>query len=183
LNWQTTLTEQGLAILAGLDDNRVAIVSAWAGTGSVPPEELQGQTALLNPVQELLLIEDGAIGNKRILRLQLLNDELTSGYTLNQLGIFVSVDGGPPVLYFIAQNAMGDAIPSKDTVTGFLAEYVTTLIFSMRSDVVIEGAEMVYVTHDALDAKMRLLIGIIPIDGGTFFEVYNDFSADGGNFN
>jgi len=182
MSWQTTITEQGLAILAGLDDNRVAIVSAWAGTGTVPPDALQGQTSLKNPVQNLPIIEDGKLGNKRMLRLQLSNSEQAAGYTLNQLGIFVSVDGGAPILYFIAQNETGDMIPSKDTVAGFLAEYCTTLIFSMRSDVVIECPENAFVTHDALDAKISLLIGRIPIDGGTFFEDYEPFAADGGKF-
>ena len=182
MSWETTITEQGLAILAGLDGNRVAIVSAWAGTGTVPAETLREQTALKTPVQALPIIEDGKIGNKRMLRLQLSNSELNTGYTLNQLGIFVSVDGGTPILYFIAQHEIGDSIPSKDTMSGYLAEYCTTLIFSMRSDVVVECPETAFVTHDALDAKISLLIGRIPIDGGTFFEEYEPFAADAGEF-
>ena len=157
MNWKTTITAQGLAILAGLDDNRVTIVSAWTGTGTVPPETLQDQTALQDPKQKLLIAEDGKVGNRRTLRLQLTNSELNTGYTLHQLGIYVSVDGGEPILYFIAQNTLGDAIPAKDTAAGFLAEYTTTLIFSMRSEVVLEQPETVFVTHDALDAKVTLL--------------------------
>ncbi len=181
-SWQTTVTEQGLSILAGLDDNKVAIVGAWAGTGTVDPEKLQSQKELVNQKQKIPIIEDGKSGNKRVLRLHVSNSELDAGYTLNQLGIYVSVDGSPPILYFIAQNSDGDPIPSNKNVSDFLAEYVTTLIFSMRSDVVLEQPETVFVTSDALDARISLLMGIIPIDGGTFFEEYEPFTADGGDF-
>jgi len=150
--------KDALHILAGLDDNRVAIISAWAGSETVTLENMQEQTELKKPVQNLPIIEDGKVGNKRILRLQLSNKELNSGYTLNQLGIFVSVDGGEPILYFLAQNETGDAIPSKEIVPGFLAEYITTLVFSARSDVAVECSESVFVTHDALDTKIEVLL-------------------------
>ncbi len=182
MSWQTTITDQGLAVLAGLDDNRVSIVAAWTGTGTVPADDLHHQAELTGKKQQLPIIEDGKRGNKRILRMQVLNNELDKGYSLHQLGIYISVDGGPPLLYFIAHKEEGDTIPSKENLPGFISEYVTTLIFSMHADVVLECPETAYITADALDSRISLLAGIIPIDGGTFFEEYEPFAADGGDF-
>ena len=152
MNWKTTFTDRGLAILAGAPGGR-AFFSAWAGTGVIPDEHLGEQTALMNPKQQLAIIEDGTNDNKRFLRLQVINDNIMEAYSINQIGIFVSIDGKEPVLYFIAQSESGNDIPSN-VEKGFIAEYLITLVFSSNMDVVYDTSVQGFITADALEARL-----------------------------
>jgi len=75
-------------------------------------------------------------------------------YSINQIGIFVSIDGKEPVLYFIAQSESGNDIPSN-VEKGFIAEYLITLVFSSNMDVVYDTSVQGFITADALEARFK----------------------------
>ncbi len=154
MGWEHTMTKQGLAILAGLNGETVTITSAFAGSGTVPEVDLMELTELVKVEQNLSILEDGKLDNKRYLRLQITNENLSNDYVLNQIGVFISVNNSEPILYFIAQNTNGDNIPAKNTAPGFIAEYLITLIFTNDSDVVIVPEATGFITPDALDARL-----------------------------
>ena len=157
MRWEKTITKEGLSVLAGLNNDTVEIVEAWAGTGVSNAENLHEETALVNRKQALPIIEDAKLGNKRVLRLQLDNSNLQEGYMLNQIGVFIRVNGRDPILYYLAEKKIGDDIPSHSSVAGFVVEYVVTIIFSSNVNPVISCNEIGYITADALDARLASL--------------------------
>lgn len=121
------ITNKGLALQAKLIEGTALIITrAVTGTGYVTPGLLQQQTAVTGEMQPLILqtVTYPAQGKCK-LPCYLSNDELESGYTAMQVGVYAMDPDEGEILYFIvqAEAGTGTIIPSQSEVPGYSAEW------------------------------------------------------------
>lgn len=126
--WENAvITNKGLSLLSKLmAGNTLEITKAETGSGYVTPGLLNQQTAVTNPMQELLFRassypEEG----KCKLPCYLKNDGLSTGYMAKQIGIYANDPEDGEILFFIAQAATdkGTEVPSEAEMPGYSAEW------------------------------------------------------------
>ena len=121
------ITTKGVALLAKLiAGNTLTITKAQSGSGSVAVSQLVSQTAVTSPQQTLTFrtVSYPETG-KAALPVYLTNENLATGYTATQIGIFAQDPDDGEILFFIAQAASGSGtnIPSSSEMTAFTAEW------------------------------------------------------------
>lgn len=130
-NWNNAIvTKAGHALeqkLLGTGDG-IKLVRASAGKGWVNPVQLESQTAVSDPVQELELKDliRSATDATVTIPVMLSNAGLQTKYNLTQVGVFAQdPDGNEEVLYFIAQYSeqAGESIPSQTESPGFSVDW------------------------------------------------------------
>ena len=126
--WENAvITSKGIALLAKLSQgNTLTITKGLTGAGYVTPGLLQQQTDVTSPKQELSFRSASypEEGNCKLLCV-LTNDELSTGYTATQVGIYAEDPDEGEILYFIAQAASGHGtvVPSAAEMAGYSAEW------------------------------------------------------------
>lgn len=121
------ITTKGTNLLAKLiEGNTLKITRAVTGAGYVTPGLLQAQTEIIEPKQTLLLRkitypEEG----KCCLPCRLINDEVKTGYTVKQIGVFAMDPDEGEILFFIAQSPAenGTIVPAESEIAGYTAEW------------------------------------------------------------
>jgi hypothetical protein len=130
----SVVTAAGVDLLKDvLSGGQLNIGSASGGTGTVDSAALMAQTGLVNEKQTLSLVSIDNYQDAKRVKIQISNAELDTGYTLNQIGVWASVDGGIPVLFMIMQDAVGMAIPSNSEIENFVFEFYAAIDFSNES--------------------------------------------------
>lgn len=122
------ITEKGLALQAKLTQgNSLTITKAVTGTGYVDPTQMLKQTAVTGPTQALTFKPVSyPETNKCAMPVCLNNDEVETGYTARQVGVYATDPDEGEILYFIAECAgetKGTEIPSKTEMAGYSAEW------------------------------------------------------------
>ena len=117
--WENAvITQQGFALQSKLiAGNTLDITKIQIGTGTVSVSLLYKQTALqsvkktLSQVTSITYPEEG----KCAVKINITNDDVTTGYTAQQIGFFADDPDDGEILYFIAQaeSGQGTVIPSK----------------------------------------------------------------------
>ena len=126
--WENAIiTDQGLALLAKLTEGHTLnITRAETGEGYVTPGLLHKQVAVTDPKQELTFraISYPETG-KCQLPCYLGNEELDTGYTANQVGIYATDPDDGEILFFLAQaiSGKGTPVPSDEEMPGYSAEW------------------------------------------------------------
>ena len=123
----SVITQKGLNLQAKLiQGTTLNITRAVTGSGFVTPGLLQQQTAVSGEKQTLTFQtvtypEQG----KCKLPCHLNNDELTTGYTAMQVGVYALDPDEGEILYFIVQAEAntGTVIPAQHEVPGYSAEW------------------------------------------------------------
>lgn len=123
----TVITDKGISLLSKLiEGNTLSITRAVTGTGYTTPGLIQELTEIAEPKQTLALKnvtypEKG----KCCLPCLLTNDEVETGYTARQIGIYALDPNEGEILFFIAQAPVngGTVVPSKDEQVGYTAEW------------------------------------------------------------
>ena len=121
------ITTAGHNLLAKLiEGNSLNITRAVAGSGFVTPGLLMSQTGVTDVKQELTFTQlaypsDG----KCALTCRLNNEDLETGYTAMQVGIYATDPDDGEILFFIAQatEGTGTPIPSSSEVGSYTAEW------------------------------------------------------------
>jgi hypothetical protein len=140
--WENAVvTNKGLALLAKLiSGETLCITRGETGAGYVTPGLLQSQTSVTNPIQtvsfgEYSYPEEGKCALKCIIT----NDELVSGYTANQVGVYATDPDEGEILFFITQATSGKGvdIPSETEMPGYSSEWTFYFQYGQASDVTV----------------------------------------------
>lgn len=126
--WENAvITDKGVALLAKLTEGHTLdITRAETGQGYVTPGLLPKQVAVTDPKQALNFrpIAYPELG-KCQLPCYLENEEVGTGYSANQVGIYAIDPDEGEILFFISQAASGNGtvIPSAVEMPGYSAEW------------------------------------------------------------
>ena len=157
------ITTKGLALLSKLiEGDTLTITRAVTGSGTVATSALPAQTAVTQQQQTLSFrnISYPASG-KCAVPVYLTNDDLATGYTATQVGVFATDPDAGEILFFIAQanSGEGTVVPSATEMPGYSAEW--TFYFQYGQ------ATSVSVTVDPSNtASQAQLAQYLPLAGG-----------------
>lgn len=106
------------------------IDSASAGTGTVNASLLMAQTGLVAQKQAMSIVKSEKITGGVRLQLQLTNKGISAQYTINQIGVWGSLNSGATTMMAIFQDEDGVVVPAEaDT-----PEYVFTVYVVLQMD-------------------------------------------------
>lgn len=185
----TVMTQKGLALQSKLiAGNTLNITKVQIGSGYVTPGLLMQQTAVTSPQKTLNMVsgitypEEG----KCAVKININNDDVTTGYTAMQVGIYANDPDEGEILYFIAQaeSGTGTEVPSKTEMPGYSAEWTFYFQYGQADNVnvtvdpsnTVSQAEMEdyikqYVEEHTISEEEVLAIvkdGYVGKEGGTF---------------
>ena len=125
------ITNVGKTLLAQwASGGTLNIDSAAAGTGTVNASLLMAQTGLVSQKQTMSIVKSEKITGGVRLQLQLTNKGVSAQYTINQIGVWGSLDGGATTMMAIFQDDDGVVVPAEaDT-----PEYVFTVYAVLQMD-------------------------------------------------
>lgn len=155
--WVGVITNDGESLLEQwIDEATLIIESAATGTGTVAESAMMAQTALVSQQQtaSVISLENTDAGKK--IRLQITAPE--SGYTLNQYGVWASINGGTPKLLALYQNDTGLEIPSSADSPDFVYTFYAILAVANDGAMSLTVDTSAIVTHDAMDAFVAAAI-------------------------
>lgn len=171
------ITNLGLALQAKLiAGNTLAITKVQIGAGYVSPGLLMQQTAVTDPKKTMTMVssitypEDG----KCAIKINIDNDDVTTGYTAMQVGFYATDPDLGEILYFIAQaeNGTGTIVPSDTEMPGYSAEWTFYFQYGQADNVTVVVDPSGTVTQDYVDSTFvkkagDTMTGNLVIDGGT----------------
>lgn len=122
--WISTVTNAGTALLALMAAGEtLTITRAVSGSSSVSADELKEQTQINNIVQNLtlqpLVISNGTVKIPVFLE----NTNVSTAYSLWQIGLYASHPNGGEILFAIAQATSKEDIPTAAESPGFSIEW------------------------------------------------------------
>ena len=161
--WTGVVTSKGAELLAAwVEGTTLNINAAAAGTGTVADAALIAQTALTGQKQTASIVSyskaDGANG----LKIQLQITAPTTGYTLNQFGIWAKVGTGENKLLALFQNSDGVAVPSVSDSPDFVYTFYGLIMISNTGDVSVTVDASAVVTTATMQAAIAAAIADIP---------------------
>ena len=167
--WENAvITQKGLALQAKLiQGNTLNITRAVVGSGYVSPALLRDQTAVLEPMQELIFKsltypEEG----KATLTMRMTNDEVESGYTARQVGVYATDPDEGEILYFIMGSPTekdGTIVPAASEMPGWSAEWEVYFQYGQADDVTVIVDPSNTVSNAELEAYIKNEIVAITI--------------------
>lgn len=132
--WTAVVTNKGAELLAAwAGGGTLSISAAAAGTGTVAEAAMIAQTALTNQKQTASIVGSSKISAG--LKIQLQIAAPSTGYTLNQFGIWAKVDSGTGVLLALFQNSEGVDIPSSADAPDFVYTFYGIITISNTDSV------------------------------------------------
>lgn len=159
----TVITNKGLALLSKLTQgNALEITSAKTGAGTVDASLLMQQTGVNSPKQTMSIKstsypEDG----KCALILSVTNDDIATGYTIMQIGIYANDPDEGEVLFSIWQidSGSGINIPSKAVLPGYNAEMHYNIVYDQADSVNVNVDPSNTVSQAAMEAYVTEKVG------------------------
>ena len=169
--WTGVVTNKGAELLAAwAEGTTLNIYSAAAGTGTVAEAAMIAQTALAGQKQAASIVShskaDGATG----LKIQLQITAPSTGYTLNQFGIWAKVGSGEGKLLALFQNSEGIDVPSASDSPDFVYTFYGLIMISNTGSIsvtvdasaVVTNATMQAAIAEALENLPEPIIGTTP---------------------
>ena len=132
------MTTAGLALQARLvAGTTLSITKVQAGSGTVDVSQLPSQTSVTTPQQALTIRQVTSDANAAALTCYLENDNVSTGYTATQIGVFAQDPVAGEILYFIVQAASGQGteVPSNEEMPGYTAEWTFYFGFGQADSV------------------------------------------------
>lgn len=122
------MTQKGLALQSKLiAGNTLDITKVEIGAGYVTPGLLMQQTAVSDPKKTLTMVSSITYPEqgKCAVKININNDDVATGYTAMQVGIYANDPDEGEILYFISQaeSGTGTEVPSKTEMPGYSAEW------------------------------------------------------------
>lgn len=134
------VTQQGQLLLSKIQAGigQATITKVLTGAGRVSPSQLYMQTAVSQPMQECIIAGKETYETGSILELQVSNNNLTTSYVINQIGVYASHPDMGEILYMIGQcdENTGDIMPLP-SVTPVTMNYAFYLIHSKDANITI----------------------------------------------
>lgn len=159
----TVITNKGLALLAKLTQGKtLEITSAKTGAGTVDASLLLQQTGVTNPKQTMTIKGNSYTGDgKCALVLSVTNDDVTTGYSIMQIGIYANDPDEGEVLFSLWQidSGAGINIPSNTVLPGYNAEMNYTIIYDQADSVNVNVDPSNTVSQAAMEAYVTEKVG------------------------
>ena len=161
--WTGVVTNKGAELLAAwAEGTTLNINSAAAGTGTVAEAAMIAQTALAGQKQAASIVShskaDGATG----LKIQLQITAPSTGYTLNQFGIWAKVGSGEGKLLALFQNSEGIDVPSASDSPDFVYTFYGLIMISNTGSISVTVDASAVVTTATMQAAIAAAIADIP---------------------
>lgn len=161
--WTGVVTNKGAELLAAwAEGTTLNIYSAAAGTGTVAEAAMIAQTALAGQKQAASIVShskaDGATG----LKIQLQITAPSTGYTLNQFGIWAKVGNGEGKLLALFQNSEGIEVPSASDSPDFVYTFYGLIMISNTGSISVTVDASAVVTTATMQAAIAAAIADIP---------------------
>lgn len=161
--WTGVVTNKGAELLAAwAEGTTLNIYSAAAGTGTVAEAAMIAQTALAGQKQAASIVShskaDGATG----LKIQLQITAPSTGYILNQFGIWAKVGSGEGKLLALFQNSEGIDVPSASDSPDFVYTFYGLIMISNTGSISVTVDASAVVTTATMQAAIAAAIADIP---------------------
>lgn len=161
--WTGVVTNKGAELLAAwAEGTTLNIYSAAAGTGTVAEAAMIAQTALAGQKQAASIVShskaDGATG----IKIQLQITAPSTGYTLNQFGIWAKVGSGEGKLLALFQNSEGIDVPSASDSPDFVYTFYGLIMISNTGSISVTVDASAVVTTATMQAAIAAAIADIP---------------------
>lgn len=151
------ITNGGTALLKQCYAGEKLILDyATGGTGTVAAEALLAQTALMDQKQQFSIVQMMETSGGQKLNIAVDNQNLSAGYTMNQLGIWAHIGAGAPVLLGLLQDAAGIQIPSSAEIAEFSLNFYAVLTISGDAEIQINIDPSALVSEKRLREAIRL---------------------------
>lgn len=161
--WTATVTNKGYALQAKLlSTDKLTLTRVVSGSGSCAVTQLINQTAITDIEQELTVdsLSYDSYGNAR-LKVILSNLGLTTGYDVNQIGIYATDPDEGEILYAIAQVDKAENIPSiSEQPNGFYCSWDFSLTYSNAENVNVTIDPSNALSQDTADKRYLQLVKI-----------------------
>lgn len=161
--WTGVVTNKGAELLAAwAEGTTLNIYSAAAGTGTVAEAAMIAQTALAGQKQAASIVShskaDGATG----LKIQLQITAPSTGYTLNQFGIWAKVGSGEGKLLALFQNSEGIDVPSASDSPDFVYTFYGLIMISNTGSISVTVDASAVVTTATMQAAITAALENLP---------------------
>ena len=161
--WTGVVTNKGAELLAAwAEGTTLNIYAAAAGTGTVAEAAMIAQTALAGQKQAASIVShskaDGATG----LKIQLQITAPSTGYALNQFGIWAKVGSGEGKLLALFQNSEGIDVPSASDSPDFVYTFYGLIMISNTGSISVTVDASAVVTAATMQAAIAAAIADIP---------------------
>ena len=121
MTWENAIvTTRGMQLWQRVLEGKPLILDyASGGTGTVSPDILADQTALVMERQRFPIIGLRDVNKGKKVGGLITNRDLNAGYHMTQYGIWAHVDNNRPILLCILQDSVGMPIPSRHDIPDF----------------------------------------------------------------
>lgn len=152
--WIGVITNAGNGLLnEWVNEKTLNFDYAAAGQGSVAVVAMMAQTALVSRKQTASLLGSEKVLNGIRLKLRIAAPATT--YTLNQFGVWASVDGGTPAMLALFQLEPGIPIPSKTESPDFVYTFYALISCSNTGAWTVTVDSSACVTQDDMAAAIN----------------------------
>lgn len=153
-NTYAVITDAGVALqnklIAG---ETLQITGVKAGSGSVPVTDLRAQTELQDVKQALSIVNKQANEQSTVLMVELTTVGLSSGYDLQQLGVYAKAQGDDKeILFAILQEEDPMPIPSETEKPRYAVTFYLEFVLTNDNMIEVNINPAAYVTVDIYDS-------------------------------
>lgn len=160
--WISKITNAGLTLLARTPNNNFVFTKAECGSGTVNAAVLETQTQVTNFKKSLLISGCTSTNNQVSLRVQLNNENISTGFLLHQIGIYAKLaTDSTDILFMILQTDLADFIPSLTESPNYVCDYVVSTVVSNASSITANVDPAGYVTQGQLE---EILAGLEDVE-------------------
>ena len=125
------ITNAGVEMLKDVLEGGVMTLDyASGGAGTVSPAALMNQTAVSEEKAMYEIVGFNNITGGKRLNILITNENLSTGYTMKQLGIWAHIGSGNTALLAIMQDSDGIAIPSESEIDQFSLNFYAAIAFN-----------------------------------------------------
>lgn len=153
-NTYAVITDAGVALqnrlIAG---ETLQITGVKSGSGSVPVTDLRAQTELQDVKQALSIVNKQANEQSTVLMVELTTVGLSSGYDLQQLGVYAKAQGDDKeILFAILQEEDPMPIPSETEKPRYAVTFYLEFVLTNDNTIEVNINPAAYVTVDIYDS-------------------------------
>ncbi len=157
MGWIGHITDAGLSLVANWGKrSEITFTRAEGGTGSYSDEEIKSKIELFSVKQKVNITASKKEGAKYSIKLEIA--AANEKYTLNQIGLYASLDSESDVLFAIFQNTDGVNILSKQDSPLFVYSFFGTLNFANLGDININVDNDFIVTLETLKLYLSQVV-------------------------
>lgn len=150
------ITNAGKELLANwLEGATLNFDSAATGEGTVADAYLMAQTGLVAQKQTLSIIKMDRVANGVRLQLQCTSAGVTTGYIINQIGVWASLNGSESALVALYQDGVGVSVPTHEDMPDYVFTFYATLQMSNTGILTATIDHEAMVTRADFDAGMN----------------------------